>query len=222
MNKCKYCVATKKVHLNTARDIYWSIWGRFCGARFGSISVTTGRDPVSVWLKRLSKGKPPLLYTHTHTHKWPIFRHTNKLKHWKRLHTDTHSLSAFAYTPLQIHRNLLYRSLRSSFLPTSYCLLLSTDEQAPASVAKGTGLNQMKPTGTEWHSHASVATDEPTHTHAFIHKQKNCKTAHMLKKRSIHTDVRWHNTQLTHNATQWNRNIMYNKLYQKTGNNKKL
>lgn len=107
-----------------------------------------------------------------HTHTRPVFRHTNKLKHEEKLHTGTCSLSALTYAPLHIHRKRLYRSLRSSLLPTSYCLLLSTDEQAPASVAKGTGLNQMKPTGTEWHSHASVATDELTHTHTFIHKQK--------------------------------------------------
>lgn len=47
----------------------------------------------------------------------------------------------------------------------------------------------MKPTGTEWHSHASVATDELAHTHSHIHKQKTDSDATKHKKHTVKQNI---------------------------------
>lgn len=131
--------------------------------------------------------------THTQTHTRPIIIHTNKPM--RRLCADTRILC----TPNTYKCSTVFLA---HLTPTSYCLLLSTEERAPASVAKGTGLNQMKPTGTEWHSHASVATDELTHTHALKYTNKNCFQRHTTGETY---------SKAIHNTAQPIRNIMFYK-----------
>lgn len=74
-------------HLKTARDciaqtVAHSSIFTILGATFGSISVTTGRDLVSVQPERLSKSKPVLLWIHTHsthTHGPSSYTPTNRV-----------------------------------------------------------------------------------------------------------------------------------------------
>lgn len=185
------------VHLNAARDcvgrsvVHSSIF-TILGAKFGSISVTTGRDLVSVQPKRLSKSKPAPLWTHAYTH-------TDTHAAYHHTHQQTNEKTVCRYTHLMHTKyiQMFHRFPRSSH--THFILSASVNWGAGSRFCCQGNRLKSNEANRNWVTFTCICGHRwaNTHTCSQIHKQKTASNATTQEKHTVKQYI----TQLNQSGT---------------------